>query len=79
MGKITAEMLRLFSSSLILPFDVTVYGTELQNYFNNFEKTYGSKLKSLNISLSSLETIVAKFKTETIDFSQRVASINRKK
>jgi hypothetical protein len=72
-------MLRIFSSSFILPFDVTVYGTELQNYLNTFEKTNGPKLKSLNISLSSLETIVAKFKTETIDFSKRLASIDRKK
>ncbi len=76
-GRISAEIVRRISSALVLPFDTSVFGIELEKYLNKFSDTFSAKLTVMNISLTDLENAVENFKKETKSFDLRLKLFDR--
>ncbi len=76
-GRIAAEIVRRVSSALVLPFDTSVFGTELERYMEKFSTTFNVKLAAMNITLTDLASAVESFKKETKMFDQRLQLFDR--
>jgi hypothetical protein len=76
-ARLSAELVRRVSGALVLPFDTSVFGSELENYYDKFSAKYKSQLESLNVSLADLERAVQGFKRETRNFDQKLLLIDR--
>ena len=55
MGVFTGEVLRAFSSPLVVPFNTYTYAKELLKEFDKFKLKFKPKFDSVNITLDDLE------------------------
>jgi hypothetical protein len=74
---ITAEIARILSDSLIIPFYVTNYGIELDNLFIELKRDYENDLNKQGIQLVELESKINEYKNISAEFQQRLNSFNR--
>ena len=77
MGIFTGELLRQFSSPIILPFNSITYANVLNQELNKFLNTFKSKFESINIKLDDLEDSIKNFSITAEKFSKRLKSINK--
>ena len=77
MGIFTGDLLREFSTPLILPFNCKTYATVLVKELKNFNKKFKSKFNEINIPLNELEDSVKNFSINTELFTKRLSSVDK--
>jgi len=78
MGIFTGELLRGFSTPLILPFSCTTYARVLNQEMKKFMNTFKSKFDSVNIKLDDLQDSIKNFSRAAENFSSRLQLIDKK-
>jgi hypothetical protein len=67
------------ATSVVLPFKTQKYGSSLEEFLASFKKRHQQKLMELNVSLTTLELMVKKFKEHTIKFDEKAKSLDKTK
>ena len=78
MGVFTGEVLRAFSSPLIVPFNTQTYANELLKEFDKFKLKFNAKFESINITLDDLENSIQSLIVVATDFSKRLSLVDKK-
>lgn len=79
MGIFTGELLRQFSSPIILPFSSKTYARVLNQEMKKFMSTFKSKFDSINIKLDDLQDSIKNFSIAAENFSSRLQLIDKNK
>ena len=79
MGIFTGELLRQFSTPIILPFSSKTYARVLNQEMKKFMNTFKSKFDSINIKLDDLQDSIKNFSIAAENFSSRLQLIDRNK
>ena len=74
-----AELARQLSDSLVLPFNCTKYSDEIHDMFAELNDDYGDLLSKVNVSLTPLMRSMINFHKATLDFHNRLSSIDKTK
>ena len=77
MGIFTGDLLREFSTPLLLPFSCTTYANVLISELNNFNKKFKTKFSAIDIHLDELEDSIKNFSIVADKFTSRVKSEDR--
>lgn len=78
MGVFTGEVLRAFSSPLIVPFNTQTYANELLKEFDKFKLKFNAKFESINITLDDLENSIKSLIVVATDFNKRLSLVDKK-
>ena len=78
MGVFTGEVLRAFSSPLIVPFNTQTYANELLKEFDKFKLKFNAKFESINITLDDLENSIKSLIDVATDFNKRLSLVDKK-
>jgi hypothetical protein len=79
MGIFTGELLRQFSTPIILPFSSNTYARVLNQEMKKFMNTFKSKFDSINIKLDDLQDSIKNFSIAAENFSSRLQLIDKNK
>ncbi len=77
MGIFTGEVLRAFSSPLIVPFDTHTYANELLKEFDKFKLKFKPKFDLVNVALDDLESSIKSLIIVADDFNKRLSSVDK--
>ncbi len=72
-----AEIARVLSDSIIIPFNTTKYSIELKNLLNQFELDNRENLKNQNISTTYLEFAISNFTKVAQSFNNRINNLDK--
>jgi len=77
MGIFTGELLRHFSTPLMLPFSCNTYARVLNEEMGKFMKTFKKKFDAINIKLDDLQDAIENFTKTAENFSVRLQNIDK--
>ena len=77
--QVFAEMARVLSDSLIIPFNVTAYVHEMNVLIRDFKEEYGEALEKEKIYLNDLESAIEDFTNSAKIFQAKVKSLDKNK
>ncbi|XP_041369737.1 N-acetylated-alpha-linked acidic dipeptidase 2-like [Gigantopelta aegis] len=76
-ARVGVELLHNLADSLSIPFNVSDYAWQLEEYRQTLDADYGSNLGAKISTYDKLEEIIANFSKEVEAFNTRVANMNR--
>ncbi|XP_041370396.1 putative N-acetylated-alpha-linked acidic dipeptidase [Gigantopelta aegis] len=76
-ARVGVELTRNLADSLIIPFNVSDYAWQLEEYRQTLDADYGSVLRAKISTYDKLQEVIANFSKEVEAFNTRVANLNR--